>query len=105
MPEGQASLLDVIEETDVISQVDQQVIAEPEETTIQASTAPAAMATASTSQPVSPPVNEAPARPSADARATVGDAAAPLCYNCGNQTMRAGTCYVCTACGSTTGCS
>ena len=33
------------------------------------------------------------------------DAAAPLCYNCGNQTQRAGTCYVCTSCGSTTGCS
>jgi ribonucleoside-diphosphate reductase alpha chain len=30
---------------------------------------------------------------------------APLCYNCGNQTQRAGSCYVCTACGSTTGCS
>lgn len=33
------------------------------------------------------------------------DAAAPLCYNCGNQTRRAGSCYVCTSCGSTTGCS
>jgi ribonucleoside-diphosphate reductase alpha chain len=33
------------------------------------------------------------------------DDAAPLCFNCGNQTQRAGTCYVCTACGSTTGCS
>lgn len=33
------------------------------------------------------------------------DAAAPLCYNCGNQTQRSGSCYVCTACGSTTGCS
>jgi ribonucleoside-diphosphate reductase alpha chain len=33
------------------------------------------------------------------------DQAAPLCYNCGNQTQRAGSCYVCTACGSTTGCS
>ena len=31
--------------------------------------------------------------------------AAPLCYNCGNQTQRAGSCYVCTSCGSTTGCS
>lgn len=30
---------------------------------------------------------------------------APLCFNCGNQTQRAGSCYVCTACGSTTGCS
>jgi ribonucleoside-diphosphate reductase alpha chain len=33
------------------------------------------------------------------------DDTAPLCYNCGNQTQRAGSCYVCTACGSTTGCS
>jgi ribonucleoside-diphosphate reductase alpha chain len=31
--------------------------------------------------------------------------AGPLCYNCGNQTQRSGSCYVCTACGSTTGCS
>lgn len=30
---------------------------------------------------------------------------APMCYNCGNQTQRSGSCYVCTACGSTTGCS
>ncbi|MEO6761458.1 MAG: vitamin B12-dependent ribonucleotide reductase [Candidatus Saccharimonadales bacterium] len=35
----------------------------------------------------------------------VVDAAAPLCYNCGNQTQRSGSCYVCTSCGSTTGCS
>ncbi|HUD10374.1 MAG TPA: vitamin B12-dependent ribonucleotide reductase [Candidatus Saccharimonadales bacterium] len=35
----------------------------------------------------------------------VRDAAAPLCYNCGNQTQRAGSCYVCSSCGSTTGCS
>jgi ribonucleoside-diphosphate reductase alpha chain len=33
------------------------------------------------------------------------DEAAPICYNCGNQTQRAGSCYVCTSCGSTTGCS
>lgn len=33
------------------------------------------------------------------------DDAAPMCYSCGNQTQRAGSCYVCTACGSTTGCS
>jgi ribonucleoside-diphosphate reductase alpha chain len=30
---------------------------------------------------------------------------APLCYNCGNQTQRAGSCYVCTSCGTTSGCS
>lgn len=33
------------------------------------------------------------------------DTTAPLCYNCGNQTQRSGSCYVCTSCGSTTGCS
>lgn len=33
------------------------------------------------------------------------DNTAPLCFNCGNQTQRAGSCYVCMSCGSTTGCS
>ena len=33
------------------------------------------------------------------------DNTAPLCFNCGNQTQRSGSCYVCTSCGSTTGCS
>jgi len=33
------------------------------------------------------------------------DSAAPLCYTCGNQTRRAGSCYVCESCGATTGCS
>lgn len=36
---------------------------------------------------------------------TVADQSAPLCFNCGNQTQRSGSCYVCTSCGSTTGCS
>jgi ribonucleoside-diphosphate reductase alpha chain len=35
----------------------------------------------------------------------IHDPSAPLCYNCGNQTQRAGSCYICPACGSTTGCS
>ncbi len=35
----------------------------------------------------------------------VADDAAPMCFNCGNQTQKAGSCYVCTSCGSTTGCS
>ncbi len=50
-------------------------------------------------------VSEATARPSSDAKANVQDSTAPLCYNCGNQTQRAGSCYVCSSCGSTTGCS
>ncbi len=33
------------------------------------------------------------------------DPSAPLCYNCGNITQRSGSCYVCSSCGSTTGCS
>lgn len=36
---------------------------------------------------------------------TTKESHAPLCYNCGNQTQRAGSCYVCLSCGSTTGCS
>ncbi len=39
------------------------------------------------------------------AQKAVEDPAAPLCYNCGNRTQRAGSCYVCSSCGSTTGCS
>lgn len=35
----------------------------------------------------------------------VADSNAPMCYNCGNQTQKAGSCYVCSSCGSTTGCS
>lgn len=36
---------------------------------------------------------------------TKADTDAPMCFNCGNQTQRAGSCYVCSSCGSTTGCS
>lgn len=48
--------------------------------------------------PQAAPVAVAEAKPTADS-------SAPLCYNCGNQTQRAGSCYVCSSCGSTTGCS
>jgi ribonucleoside-diphosphate reductase alpha chain len=30
---------------------------------------------------------------------------APLCYSCGNVMQRAGSCYVCSSCGATSGCS
>jgi ribonucleoside-diphosphate reductase alpha chain len=30
---------------------------------------------------------------------------APFCYSCGNVMQRAGSCYVCSSCGSTSGCS
>ena len=44
-------------------------------------------------------------KPTTANRPTKKDDTAPMCYNCGNQTQRAGSCYVCTSCGSTTGCS
>ena len=41
-----------------------------------------------------------------EVRPTVSSAeTAPLCYSCGNITQRAGSCYVCTSCGTTSGCS
>ena len=52
--------------------------------------------------PVANAIAEAPAK--VDAK-PAGDSTAPLCYNCGNQTQRSGSCYVCSSCGSTTGCS
>ncbi len=64
--------------------------------------APAPVAAAPIEPTPAPVLSEAPA---AKAKPTVKDTTAPLCYNCGNQTQRAGTCYVCTSCGSTTGCS
>lgn len=35
----------------------------------------------------------------------VSESTAPLCVECGALTMRAGSCYVCGVCGTTTGCS
>lgn len=91
MPEAQTSLLEVIEPAPVSVA---QVVAD--DAPVKAANAPHAVN--------SPSVSEAPAI-SADDSTHVADPAAPLCYNCGNQTQRAGTCYVCSSCGSTTGCS
>lgn len=52
-------------------------------------------------QPMAPTAGEQ--RP--EKKQTITDSTAPLCYNCGNQTQRSGSCYVCSSCGSTTGCS
>ncbi|MEZ5047835.1 MAG: vitamin B12-dependent ribonucleotide reductase [Chitinophagaceae bacterium] len=42
----------------------------------------------------------------ADKKKMMGTSAdAPLCRSCGNITQRNGTCYMCTNCGTTTGCS
>jgi ribonucleoside-diphosphate reductase alpha chain len=45
------------------------------------------------------------ADPAAHALARAEQLDAPLCYSCGNTMQRAGSCYVCGSCGSTSGCS
>ena len=43
---------------------------------------------------------------SADTKKLMGTSAdAPACRQCGNITLRNGTCYMCPNCGTTTGCS
>jgi ribonucleoside-diphosphate reductase alpha chain len=49
--------------------------------------------------------NEAPIAAIQKPKPIEVDNDAPMCYNCGNQTQRSGSCYVCISCGSTTGCS
>lgn len=66
-------------------------------------------------QPAEPVVEDQPTQPPATAAKSAApakqektykiDSTAPLCINCGHQTQRSGSCYVCTACGTTTGCS
>ncbi len=50
-------------------------------------------------------VAQAPAEPAVRPMARAEQLDAPLCYNCGNTMQRAGSCYVCGSCGSTSGCS
>lgn len=89
MPEDQTSLL---EETE-------QVTDEPyEANTQQGVVAEEQTAPDASSSPKQPTKKTKPA-------AAFHDETAPLCFNCGNQTQRSGSCYVCTSCGSTTGCS
>ncbi len=62
-----------------------------------------------TAESVSEKINEEQIKPETTAKDNLtlpaSDPTAPLCYNCGNMTQRSGSCYVCTSCGSTTGCS
>lgn len=60
-------------------------------------------ASESSTQPMAPAAVQEGAPQSA--KQAIKDDTAPLCYNCGNQTQRSGSCYVCSSCGSTTGCS
>lgn len=66
-----------------------------------------AASTVSVPQQVAQVAQEAPVVAEAPklAKQPIVDANAPLCYSCGNRTQRAGSCYVCQVCGSTSGCS
>jgi ribonucleoside-diphosphate reductase alpha chain len=67
--------------------------------------APVAIAAPAAKEEAMPEPTNAASSPAAVAKALAGDSSAPLCFNCGNQTQRSGSCYVCSSCGSTTGCS
>ena len=55
-------------------------------------------------QPTLIEVGERPAeRPTTIGRSQERDA--PMCYQCGNSMQRAGSCFVCSSCGATSGCS
>jgi ribonucleoside-diphosphate reductase alpha chain len=90
MPEEQTSLLDTPETDDVKSA--------PPVTSVKQDAVSTAV---SETQPMAPAVE----KPAAQQKKVINDSTAPLCYNCGNQTQRSGSCYVCSSCGSTTGCS
>ncbi len=88
MPEEQTSLLEAVEG-----------VSEPKPTESVTKQVDVAGSTTQT-QPMAPGSPELAVKKQA-----IKDDTAPLCYNCGNQTQRSGSCYVCTSCGSTTGCS
>ena len=93
MPEEQTSLLEVSDEDNETPEI-------PSASHHTAVTVESVSAAAQT-QPMAPVVpKETVAKKQA-----IKDDMAPMCYNCGNQTQRSGSCYVCTSCGSTTGCS
>jgi ribonucleoside-diphosphate reductase alpha chain len=103
LPEAQTSLLTDDQSIDgqLVEASEHSVAAEVEKPTEMV-----IIAAAETSKPASVSQTATKAVPTkAKKAAPAADSTAPLCYNCGNQTQRAGSCYVCTSCGSTTGCS
>ncbi len=58
-----------------------------------------------TPQPIELKASPAPARPAEPERPAARILDAPLCYVCGSKMQPSGSCYVCSSCGSTSGCS
>src|SRR5262249_43655935 len=63
---------------------------------------PAEAAPATPAEPSAGPTLIANPKPVSPSRMEVD---APLCYSCGSKMQPAGSCYVCSSCGSTSGCS
>jgi len=103
MPVDQTSLL----ETATVTRDDTPatVVVEEKPAISEQKVEPAPAVSQASAELVGDAVPVAIAKASEAPKAVVQDANAPLCYNCGNQTQRAGSCYVCSSCGSTTGCS
>lgn len=71
----------------------------------QASLLDAAAPTESTAVDQPAPASTAASQSADTAKTSPQESTGPLCTSCGNATQRAGSCYVCTVCGSTSGCS
>lgn len=100
MPEMQTSLLDAVNDTTSEQVENTSLKAESQNTHVVNLTLDAPKTE------VKPSVNDIPTMEAPKAtKKQAADHNAPMCYNCGNQTQKAGSCYVCTSCGSTTGCS
>ena len=98
-PEGQTSLLTEVQQGAIVEQALETMAAAEATITEAVTTVAASTADLSNISRTTEPLE------SVQEETARSDDAAPLCYNCGNQTQRAGSCYVCTSCGSTTGCS
>jgi ribonucleoside-diphosphate reductase alpha chain len=97
---GLASFDDMPDE-DQVSLLDTVDVAEPSAVAEETTPAPVPEPVAAAAAPT-PSTSELSEKPKASIKK---DDTAPMCYNCGNQTQKAGSCYVCSSCGSTTGCS
>jgi ribonucleoside-diphosphate reductase alpha chain len=102
MPEEQTSLL--TDDQSVDGQIlEAERVPEPVMKVVEATVTP--VASVSEPAPAASTTQKASPAAATDLPKVGLDTAAPLCFNCGNQTQRAGSCYVCTSCGSTSGCS
>jgi len=104
MPEAQTSLL-TDDQTPEGQIVEAERAAEAKASTVRAAEATNVVASVSQPAPAAQEGQKASPAAATDLPKIGLDVAAPLCFNCGNQTQRAGSCYVCTSCGSTSGCS